>query len=134
MDRREFIRLFEEPGENDIPRPSWLTQLLWRRRSRQLELRRQDHDHWLARRVYDIIVGCGLTQANYRIGGGRSVWVPEVVAVDAGPPVNLNIRTLPGQTPDDFASHASTIAYHLGVTEVRVIPLGPYLIRLELLP
>jgi hypothetical protein len=57
-----------------------------------------------------------------------------VVSGVAGPPVGLNIRTLPGQTPDDFAAHAPAIAYNLGMAEIRVVPLGPSLIRLDLLP
>jgi hypothetical protein len=57
-----------------------------------------------------------------------------VVSVTLGPPVGLDVRILPGQMPDDFAAHARTIAYNLDVAEVRVIPLGPDLIRLELLP
>jgi hypothetical protein len=56
------------------------------------------------------------------------------VSVLAGPPVGLEIRMLPGQMPADFAAHAPAIAYNLGVAEVRVVPLGPSLIRLELLP
>ena len=48
--------------------------------------------------------------------------------------MGLHIRTLPGQTPNNFAAHASAIAYNLGVAEVRVVPLGPSLIRLDLLP
>ncbi len=81
-----------------------------------------------------IIAGCGLTQADWSIGGGRSVSIPRVVSVVAGPPMTLDISILPGQTPGDFATHAPAIAYNLGVAEVRVIPLGPSLIRLELLP
>ncbi|MCA1681858.1 MAG: hypothetical protein LC700_01650 [Actinobacteria bacterium] len=86
----------------------------------------------LAWRVQDILVGRGLTQADYSIGGGRTLHIPEVISVTPGPPVGLDIRTLPGQMPDDFAAHAPAIAYNLGVVEVRVVPLGPSLIRLEL--
>lgn len=47
--------------------------------------------------------------------------------------MTLDIRMLQGQTPEDFAAHASAMAYNLDVAEVRVIPLGVSLIRLELL-
>ncbi len=97
----------------------------------------QEHNHTLAWRMQDIIAGLGLTQTDFSIAGGRSVHIPEVVSVAAGPPVGLHIRTLPGQTPDDFAAHAPAIAYNLGdlgVAQVRVVPLGPSLIRLDLLP
>ena len=94
----------------------------------------QKHNQTLAWRVQDIIAGLELTQTDFNIAGGRSVHIPEVVSVAAGPPVGLHIRTLPGQTPDNFAAHAPAIAYNLGVAEVRVVPLGPSLIRLALLP
>jgi len=38
----------------------------------------------------------------------------------------------PGQTPEDFAAHASAIAYDLGVVQVRVVTLETPLIRLQL--
>ncbi len=60
--------------------------------------------------------------------------VPQVVSVVVGLPVRLDIRILPGQTPDDYAVRAPPVAYDLGVAEVRVVPLGPSLLRLELLP
>ena len=101
---------------------------------RQPDRTRQEHDQELAWRVQDIIAGLGLIQTDSSIAGGRSVHIPHVVSVAAGPPVGLHIRTLPGQTPDNFAAHAPAIAYNLGVAEVRVVPLGPSLIRLDLLP
>jgi hypothetical protein len=57
-----------------------------------------------------------------------------VISVADGPPVGLTIRMLPGQMPEDFAAHAQAFAYNLGVAHVRVIPLGPSRIRLDLLP
>ena len=60
--------------------------------------------------------------------------IPEVVSITAGPPMTVDIRILPGQTPDDFAAYSPSIAYQLGVAEIRVITLDePSLIRLELL-
>ncbi|HZA16708.1 MAG TPA: pentapeptide repeat-containing protein [Pseudonocardiaceae bacterium] len=129
----DFTRPQEEPVEKVVPRWSLLGRLRARRRVRHLELMRQARSRQLALRVEEILVGCGLSQADYSIGGGRCVHIPEVVSVVAGPPVGLDIRLLPGQTPDDFAVHASVIAFHLGVAEVRVIPLPPSLVRLELL-
>jgi hypothetical protein len=84
--------------------------------------------------VQDIIAGLGLTQMDFSIGGGRVVHIPKVVSMAAGPPVGLDIKILPGQSPEDFSAHERTIAYDLGVAEVRVVPLGPDRIRLELLP
>jgi hypothetical protein len=116
------------------PLPSLLRHPLARRHARQLEYSNQVHDQELAWCVQDIIAGRGLSQADSSVGGGRTVHVPQVVSVDAGPPIGLTIRTLPGQMPTDFAAHAPAIAHNLGVAEVQVIPLGPSLIRLDLLP
>ncbi|MGH3823018.1 MAG: hypothetical protein ACRDRA_09330 [Pseudonocardiaceae bacterium] len=95
---------------------------------------RQENDHQLALRVQDIFVARGLTRSGFSIAGGYTLHIPEVVAVTAGPPTRLDIRTLSGQLLDDFAARAPAIAYDLGVAEVRVVALGPSLIRLELLP
>jgi hypothetical protein len=114
---------------------SWLLRRpLTRHHVRQLERTRQEHNQQLVWRVQDILAGRGLNQMYYSIGGGRGWYVPQVVSVTNGPPIALDIRTLPGQTPDDFVKHAPAIAYNLGVAEVRVVPLGPSMIRLELLP
>ncbi len=114
--------------------PSLLARLLARRRVRRLERLHWEHDQRFAWFVQDVLAGCGLTQQDYSIGGGRSVHVPHVIAVNPGPPVSLDVRILPGQLPEDFAAHAEAIAYDLEVSDVRVIPLGPSLIRLELQP
>jgi hypothetical protein len=127
------VQPVEEPAEDVVPRASWPRRLLERRNARQLELKRQENDQRFAWRVEDIIAKRGLAQSYYSVGG-RGMRVPHVVAVAAGPPVGLDVRMLPGQTPDDFAAQAAAIAYNLGVAEVRVVPLGPSLIRLELLP
>lgn len=87
----------------------------------------------LARRVHDILVGCGLTHTTFSVGGGRDIDVPEVVTVDLGPPLGVIIRILPGQTPDDYTAHTPAIAYNLGMARVHVIPVGPHLIRLNLI-
>ena len=132
--QEESCRPPENSIKNVTSRRSLVGRLLASRRARRLERRRQIRDQRLAWRVQDIIVGCGLFQADYSIGGGRSVHIPQVTSVVAGPPVGLNIHMLPGQVPEDFVRHAHAIAYNLGVAEVRVIPRGPSLIRLELLP
>lgn len=124
-------------GKASAVSAGWLSRLrhplAWRR-SRDLERLQHVRDELLAWRVQDVFAGLGLTHADYSIGGGRSLHIPEVVAVAAGPPAKLDIRILPGQTPDDFAAHAVAIAYNLGVARVRIVPLGPSRIRLELLP
>ncbi len=94
--------------------------------ARRAERERQAKDQQLALRVQDVLVGCGLSQTDR---------MPQVVSVVAGPPVQLKIRTLPGQKFDDFTAHLPAIAYNLGVAQVRLIPLAePSLIQLDLLP
>jgi Domain of unknown function (DUF1918) len=102
--------------------------------NRDLERRQQVGYERLARRVEEVIAGLELTQSDFSIAAGRVFHVPQVVSVDPGPPVGLDIHILPGQSPDDFSAHAAAIAYDLGMAEVRVVPLGPSAIRLELLP
>lgn len=117
----------EEPMEN-LGLLSWLLgQPLARRRRRQLARLNQERKQRLAWLVEEILAGRGIV-------GGRGYYVPQVVSVLDGPPVALDIRALPGQTPDDFVKHAPAIAYNFGMDEVRVVPLEPSLIRLELLP
>jgi hypothetical protein len=116
---------------------SWLSTLrhpLEWGHSRDLERRQQAGYERLARRVEEIIAGLGLTQSDFSIAAGRVFHVPQVISVDPGPPVGLDIRILPGQSPDDFSAHAAAIAYDLGMAEIRVVPLGLSVIRLELLP
>jgi hypothetical protein len=132
------VRPLEEPTENVVARASWPRRLLERRNARQLELKRQqmrqENDQRLAWHVEDIIAARGLTQPYYSVVGGRGLRVPHVVAVASGPPVRLDVRILPGQTLGDFVAQAPAIADNLGMADVRVVPLGPSLIRLELLP
>jgi hypothetical protein len=122
------------PGEKPAENVGQPLHPLSRREARRRERIRQAGDQALAWRVQDVLVGCGLTRMDFSIGGGRTLHAPEVVSVSAGPPVRLTIRTLPGQTPDDFARHAPAIAYNLGVAQVRVLAQGPLHIGLELLP
>ena len=130
----ETSQLTEDLIDKFRVRPSLLSRLRSDRRARRLDHGHQAHNQQLAWRVQDILVGCGLVHADYSIAGGRVFHIPQVISVDPGPLVRFDIRILPGQMPDDFAAHARTIAYNLDVSEVRVLPLGPYLIRLELLP
>jgi len=121
------------PGTGD----GWLS-LLWHplewRRDRDEERWQQVRDQRLAWKVQDIMYGLGLVQNDFSIGGGRAVHHPEVVSVSAGPPVTLDIRILPGQTPDDFGTDKclKAFAYHLGVAKVQVDRLRTPLIRLKL--
>jgi hypothetical protein len=88
----------------------------------------------LARRIEQIIYGCGLIQTTFSIGGGRIINTPQVVAMTAGSPLQVYVRILPGQAPHDFTAHAETFAYNLGVAHVDVIAVEPFLIRLDLRP
>lgn len=115
----------------------WLPQLRhpWEwRHSRDSQRRQHAWDEQLAQRVEEIISGLGLTHTSHSVAGIQTMHLPQVVSIHPGPPKGLDIHILPGQSPEDFSAHAPTIAYDLGVAEARVVPLGPSLIRLELLP
>jgi hypothetical protein len=141
--QEKTTQLLEKPVENVTFRPSLLHRLLPRYRAWQLERRRQE-DAWqlerrrrenswqLASRLEEVIIGCGLTQLGYTLIGDYNIHAPQVLSVDDGPPVRADIYILPGQTPDHFANHARAIAYDLDMAEVRVVPLGPRRVRLEL--
>ncbi|MGH8922399.1 MAG: DUF1918 domain-containing protein [Actinomycetes bacterium] len=124
-----------ENGQLPAVTVPWLARLrhplAWRH-GRDPGRRHHGRDESLIWRVQDIIVRLGLTHTDF-IGGGQVVHIPQVVSRIAGPPVGLEVHTLPGQTPDEFAAHAPAIAYGLGVDRVQVVPLGPSRIRLDLL-
>lgn len=132
--RAETVHASKDSIGRDGAAPWLLGRRRARRRAEQLQLRRQAAYQRLAWHVQDILVGCGLCQVDFSIAGGRVFHIPQVVSVDQGPPIRLTIRMLPGQIPEDFAANAHRIAYNLDVADVRVIALGPYHIRLELLP
>ena len=99
-------------------------------------------DEWLAKKVLEILVGCELIKTGTSLVGGQNFYFPQVVeVVDIEPTevagrstTGLILRILPGQAPHHFTAHAQTIAYNLGMAEVRVFPLEAYLILLELVP
>ncbi len=104
-----------------------------RRHTRRYESTPSTQEQMLVWHVRRFFVGRGLTQTYHTVAAGRVVHVPQVISV-TGPPIGLDIRMLPGQAPEDFAKHAPAMAYHFSAAEVRVVPLEPSRIRLELLP
>ena len=118
---------------NLTPLPPQRRYLLTRRHTKILERMHQEAMQRLVMRVEDILVGVGLTQAGNSVAGGRTTINPKVVSV-AEEPMRFTIRTLPGQIPNDFVAKAERIAYNLDVAEVHVVPLGPSLIQLILVP
>jgi hypothetical protein len=132
--KRRHTRGSEATAAKDV---TWLSRLRhpldWHHK-RDLERGRHIAHERLAMRVEEILVGCGLCHEDYSIAAGRVYPFPRVVSVADGPPLSVDVHMLPGQSPDDFSAHAATIAYDLGMAEIRTIPLGPSLIRLELLP
>lgn len=106
---------------------------------------RPNRDQWLAWEVQEILVGCGLSQPGASTSGGPNSYSPKVVSLVRnnpevydpdvrGNPTTLTIRILPGQHPGKYAEYTATIAYNLGIETVKVRPIGPYLIRLDLWP
>jgi hypothetical protein len=84
--------------------------------------------------VEDIVVGCGLTQADCSIGSGGVVHTPQVISVRCGPTLVGIFSSFPVRHPATLFAHAPAIAQALGVASIRVVVLGSSLIRLELLP
>jgi hypothetical protein len=74
----------------------------------------------------------GLQRADRTVAGGERCNAPRVVSADAGPPGWMPIDLSPGQSAEDIDAHASAIAQHLGVSQVRVVTLGRSRVRLEL--
>ncbi|MGH3669549.1 MAG: hypothetical protein ACRDSH_02775 [Pseudonocardiaceae bacterium] len=134
LEDRDLQPAAENTADGTDTRPSLLGRVFTRRDARRHERLQQQRNQRLAEKVEKILAGSGLSQSDYSVGGGRSYHFPQVVSVDEGPPVSLTVRLLQGQTPDEVAVHAPAIAYDLGVSDVRVDPIGPLLIRLELLP
>lgn len=58
---------------------------------------------------------------------------PQVQSVDAGPPVTLRVRMLPGQLVDDFQARAHRIAAGMDVPMVRISSCGHGVIKVALL-
>jgi DNA segregation ATPase FtsK/SpoIIIE-like protein len=99
-------------------------------RSEQHQLRRDQNLAWRAQEVF---AGLGLVTGQASIAAGQTVSIPHVIQVHVGPPVSLVVRILPGQVVADFAEQSSRVAANLGVARVRVVSVGPLLLRMELL-
>lgn len=78
----------------------------------------------LVRGVQGSLARCGLTRSEYTLAGGQTVRTPRVISAGAGAVPWVQIAVLAGQSPEDFAAQAPTIAHQLGVAQVWVIPLG----------
>jgi hypothetical protein len=59
--------------------------------------------------------------------------VPQITAIELGPPVALTVRVRLGQSPDDFVAAAPGIAHALGVAAIEVVEMNPsWLLRIVL--
>jgi hypothetical protein len=109
----------------------------FRPRARRRALRREqwawERDQRLAWHGQEVFAGLGLVTGQSSIAVGQTVSIPHVIQVHHGPPVSLIVRILPGQVAEDFAERSGRIAQNMGVARVRVVSLGPAMIRLELL-
>jgi DNA segregation ATPase FtsK/SpoIIIE-like protein len=114
------------------PLPSRFRPLA-RRRVLRAEQFQWERDQRLAWRAQEIFAGVGLISAQSTIAAGHAILIPHVVQVRHGSPTSLIVRTLPGQLPEDYTLHADRIARSLGVARIRIIGIGPSLIRVDLL-
>jgi S-DNA-T family DNA segregation ATPase FtsK/SpoIIIE len=116
---------------------------MWRRIDARSQGRRRAYQQERAWQVQEVLAYVRPELVQYgnpmNCGGrGRNVYVPQVIGVDDGPPETFTVRMLPGQLPADYEQHAMALAYHLGVTRVRVDPVRrtpgtPPLVQLVLL-
>ena len=73
-----------EPEEHIFSRPSLLRHPLAWRRARRRERIHRSNDQRLAWRVQDVLVGCGLSQDDYSVGGGRTFHIPQKLSASHG--------------------------------------------------
>lgn len=122
--------LLHRHGPTELPAPVGVRARLARRRTERehqavaAELR--DRWRWT-------VGGTAAARTAPCVAGGVVVSVPEVVAVDLGPPVVLTVRMLAGQLPADLAAVGRRLAEGLAVAAVRVEPWRPGWVRVRLL-
>jgi len=90
----------------------------WWRRHRQ-ERAHAEESRYLGWQWQDTVLGAGLVRHTESAAGIPHVSMPELVRVDAGPPVTLVVRMLPGQVVDDYRKQAHRIAEGMGVPMAR---------------
>jgi len=95
--------------------------------TRRRAARRAERDDWLflsdlAAQWRWVAEGTTLARTAPCVAGGVVMSVPEVVAVDLGPPLTLTVRLLAGQLAADVAEQGRRLADGLGVATVRVQP------------
>jgi hypothetical protein len=113
--------------------PRWLQRWLERRREAD-EL--DELGRWANEVMWqwnDTMEGTGLARRTSTAGRVPLLVVPQVELVEAGPPVTLLVRVLPGQIVDDFQAQAHRIAAGMDVPMVHITPNGHSLIKVALL-
>lgn len=105
---------------------------------RWLERQREERD--LARWVTEVgwqwsdaVEDANLTRHTQSVAKIPVTVAPQVHSVEPGPPVILLVRMLPGQSVDDFQTHAPCIAEGMGVPMVHIEPYDAGWITVALL-
>jgi hypothetical protein len=103
----------------------------WRRRREAREL--DEYARYLGWQWTDTVDGAHLVHHTTSAARIPHTSVPQLVAVEAGPPLTLVVRMLPGQVVDDYRAQAHRIAEGMGVPMVRVTPFRHGWLRVALL-
>ncbi|HVL83210.1 MAG TPA: FtsK/SpoIIIE domain-containing protein, partial [Pseudonocardia sp.] len=90
----------------------------WRRRREARHL--DEMARYLGWQWDDTVDGANLVHRSATAAGIRHTSCPEVWWVEAGPPLTLIVRMLPGQVLADFEAQAHRIAEGMGVPMVRI--------------
>lgn len=103
----------------------------WRRRREAREL--DEYARYLGWQWTDTVDGAHLVHHTVTAARIPHTSVPQLVAVEAGPPLTLVVRMLPGQVVDDYRAQAHRLAEGMGVPMVRVTPFRHGWVRVALL-
>jgi S-DNA-T family DNA segregation ATPase FtsK/SpoIIIE len=90
----------------------------WRRRAEERDLDQQAR--YLTWQWNDTADGANLVHRGQSAAGISHTSIPALVFIEAGPPLTLIVRMLPGQLVDDFRAQAHRIAEGMGVPMVRI--------------
>ncbi len=126
-DTRRGIDRRDEP----VATHSW-----WPPRWLQRQREERDLTRWVTEVGWqwsDAVDGANLTRHTQTAAKIPVTVAPQVHSVEPGPPVTLLVRTLPGQTVDDFQDQAQCIADGMGVPIIHIEPYDTGWITVALL-
>jgi hypothetical protein len=109
---------------------SWIPR--WLRRQREADDLAQWASH-VARQWTEAMDRAQLAEHGQSAAKLPTTVAPQVESVDPGPPMTMLVRTLPGQSTEDFQDKAELIAAVMQVSTVEITPFDDGLINVVLL-